>query len=191
MSTSEARECRAHPRTSMFVMATMSAPSASGPIRIRNMSLGGAMIEGAPLPPIGDPLHLRRGELAVTGYVVLCREGRAGMRFDCAVQVSDWLPSAAACGQQRVDQTFQALKAEAAGTAPTAPVAPAAPPLAPARPAPVAPAELVRTAAAIDELADVLAEDMDVVMRHGGRLQVLDLAGQVLRRLAGAGRPGV
>ena len=30
----------------MFVLATMAAPTVSGPVKIRNMSVGGALIEG-------------------------------------------------------------------------------------------------------------------------------------------------
>ena len=94
----------------MFVLATMAAASGSAPIKIRNMSQGGALLEGGALPPVGEHLSLRRGELVVSGHVVWRQQGKAGLSFDCAVEVMDWLPSGSG-GQQRVDRTFQELKA--------------------------------------------------------------------------------
>ena len=48
----------------MFVIATMSAITASGPIKIRNLSRHGAHIEGAELPGLGDDLKLRRAPVS-------------------------------------------------------------------------------------------------------------------------------
>ena len=69
MDTAEEKK-RTHPRTSMFVLATIAAPTVSGPVKIRNMSVGGALIEGDALPRTGEHLRLRRGELTVCGRIV-------------------------------------------------------------------------------------------------------------------------
>jgi hypothetical protein len=158
----------------MFVLATMAAASASGPIKIRNMSLSGALLEGSTLPPIGECLSLRRGELAISGQIVWRQQGKAGLCFDHEVDVTDWLPAGSG-GQQRVDRTFQEIKANPA---------PAHPPSAPARPSAIGKSDLLRVADALDVLANILAEDVRIVALHASKLQALDAASQMLRRCA-------
>ena len=46
----------------MLVLASMAAESVSGPIKIRNMSPEGALIESSALPQVGEHLSLRRAE---------------------------------------------------------------------------------------------------------------------------------
>lgn len=166
---------RAYPRTSMFVLATMAAPSVSGPIKIRNMSQGGALLEGGTLPPIGECLSLRRGELAISGQIVWRQQGKAGLSFANAVEVTDWLPAGSG-GQQRVDRTFHEIKAE------PAPAPPAS--RAPARPAAIETSDLLKAAAGLDALADILAEDGRIIAAYASKLQVLDAASQMLRKCA-------
>ena len=158
----------------MFVLATMAAASGSAPIKIRNMSQGGALLEGGALPPVGEHLSLRRGELVVSGHVVWRQQGKAGLSFDCAVEVMDWLPSGSG-GQQRVDRTFQELKADPAR-------APAS--RAPAMPSVIEKTDLLKLAEGLDVLANLLAEDARIIAAHAARLQVLDAASQMLRRCA-------
>ena len=160
----------------MFVLATMSGSSAAGPVRIRNMSPAGALIEGDYLPTLGELISLRRGTLSASGTVVWRQDGKAGLRFDRAIDVTGWLP-AGSTGQQAVDRAFQELKAGA--SAPSYPTQ--VPQL---QQSPVDTAELLRTAAALDDLADALAEDPAVVASHGSKLQTFDIAAQLLRRYA-------
>ena len=161
----------------MFVLATMAATTAAGPVRIRNMSPAGGMIEGECLPCVGELVSLRRGALSVSGTVVWRQEGRAGLRFDRAIDVTGWLP-AGSTGQQAVDRAFQELKANSAAPA-SYPVQAQQIPS-----SPVDATELLRTAAALDALADALAEDPAVVASHGSKLQTFDIAAQLLRRYA-------
>jgi hypothetical protein len=175
---------RAHARTSMFVLASMTSATASGPVKIRNMSSSGALIEGGSLPVVGDHLSIRRGDLAAAGRIVWRLEGRAGVRFDCEVDVSNWLPTGFSGRQQQVDQTFSELKAGLATDKPAASQSPApASRIAPSR---IERLDLLETADALDVLADLLAEDVEVVVRLSARLQALDIASQLLRRCAGA-----
>lgn len=159
----------------MFVLAAISADRVSGPVRIRNLSPSGALIEGAALPSPGERLVLRRGQNSIGGKVVWCHEGKAGLRFDGRATVGDWLP-AGQPGQQRVDETFQQLKSSALA-APAASSTPTA--------RPFCASDLRQLARAIDALADDLADDDAVVARHGAKLQALDIAAQTLRKLAG------
>lgn len=159
----------------MFVLASMDAPAVSGPIKIRNMSLSGALVEGDALPGVGEHLRLRRGELTVSGRIAWRDAGKAGLRFEQDVEVSRWLPTAGG-GQQKVDRAFHDLKSGAAEPAPV----PAAPSAAP----PTAREDALKVAEALDALADALSEDAAVVTKHASRLQSLDIASQFLRRLA-------
>lgn len=159
----------------MFVLATMNAPAVSGSIKIRNMSRSGALIEGDALPGVGEHLRLRRGELTVSGRIVWRQSGRAGLRFEQDVEVSRWLPTGGA-GQQQVDRTFHDLKS---GTAEPAPV-----PVARSKAPPTAEEDALKAAEALDALANALSDDAAVVANHASKLQSLDIASQLLRRLA-------
>lgn len=162
----------------MFVLATIAAGSASGPVKIRNLSPGGAMVEGAALPQVGDRFELRRGASCVCGTVAWCRDGLAGLEFDGTVDVAEWTPGGHA-GQKRVDQVFQQVTA-GAGAAPEVQI------LVPQEDTFAAP-QLRRLARAIDALADDLADDAAVVAKFAAKLQTLDIASQVLRKLAERG----
>ncbi len=166
---------RSEPRTKLAVMATMTADSVTGPVMICNLSTGGGLIQGDRLPGIGERVELRRGDLLAWAKVIWTDPGKAGLQFDHPIKIPDWLPSSHA-GQQTVDNIFQQLKA-GAEKSPVAPV-PAA------LPSGVAQIELEQTAEALEALADTLAEDIHVIEHHSTHLQVLDIAAQILRRLA-------
>jgi hypothetical protein len=159
----------------MFVLATMSAAQASGPVKIRNMSASGALIEGASLPQAGESITLRRGDKAIAARIVWSEHGRAGLRFAGRATVRDWLPSAQS-GQQDVDEAFQAVKS---GEVVERMIAPTI--------GPFTSSDLRQLARAIDALADDLADDAAFISRHGTKLQALDVASQTLRKLASLG----
>jgi hypothetical protein len=158
----------------MFVLASMTAETVSGPVKIRNMSPDGALIEGAALPRLGEHLSIGRGELAATGRVIWCEGGKAGLRFDHHLDVAAWLPAGGP--QQQVDQAFCAIKNGLSNVVRL--------PVAPVGTSPVAKSDLVDAALAIEALADILADDAGVIASHSTRLQVLDIAAQLLRRCA-------
>lgn len=163
-------------------MATISAASGSGPVKVRNLSSSGALIEGAVLPSPGVPVRLSRGSLTVTGEIVWHRDGRAGLHFEASIVVPDWLPNGKnGAGQQRVDELVQEAKragptwrdsegAEAHSRSPTA-------------------AELLDLRAALVSLAEDLAGETAVVERHSSKLQTLDIAAQLLAKLAARALP--
>jgi hypothetical protein len=158
----------------MFVLASMTAETVSGPVKIRNMSPDGALIEGAALPRLGEHLSLRRGKLVAAGRAIWCDGGRAGLRFDHLVDVAAWLPAGGP--QQQVSQAFHAIKTGLANVVPL--------PVAPVGKSPIGKSDLLDAAMALEALADALAEDAGVIANHSTRLQVLDIAAQMLRRCA-------
>ena len=77
----------------MFLVATLYFNGASSPVRVRNMSGTGALVEGASLPPSGASVILRRGALEAPATTAWSETGKAGLAFDGPVEVSDWLPT--------------------------------------------------------------------------------------------------
>ena len=53
----------------MLVAATLHVDGQLLPVRIRNMSVSGALIEAATLPPAGAAVVLERGSLQVAGRI--------------------------------------------------------------------------------------------------------------------------
>jgi hypothetical protein len=118
---------------------------------------------------------LCRGSLEIAGEVVWQENGRAGLRFSSRANVADWLPqSSSKLAQQRVDQVVQQVKSGAQALAATREPLPGR----------VSTEEILRVRILIDELAEAFAEDAAVVERHGSKLQSLDLASQILAKLA-------
>ena len=170
------------PRTNMFVIAELSSASATGKIKIRNMSVGGAMVEGAALPALAAHCRILRGELQLEGEIVWVAGNRAGIRFDGTAHVAQWLPNAGR-SQADVDRVVAAAKSGAIpGEYPASSPNAAAP--APLMSRAIDARQAASVADQLEDLADALSGDIDVVSRHMGKLQALDLAVQTLRKLA-------
>ena len=167
---------RREERVSLFVMAAIHASEGGAQVKLRNISPGGALVEGDDLPGLGSQVELRKGPLAVPGAVVWRNANRAGLSFFVQTDVARWLPSAQA--QKTVDRTFQRFK--------TAQPLPASDPeiRAPLHSSRVSTEDLQRTAAALDDLADGFARDARIVAEFAGKLQMLDIAAQLLRKIA-------
>jgi len=63
------QELRVESRSNIFVMATIYAPGGSTPVRVRNMSRTGALVEAPVLPAAGSRVRLSRGSLTVVGDI--------------------------------------------------------------------------------------------------------------------------
>ena len=170
------------PRTNLLLAATIAGETGSAPVRIRNLSEGGAMIEGAALPAAGERLTLGRSQLAV-GATVAWRSGdRCGVRFDRTVPVALWaaglkLPT----GQADVDTMQAAVRSGSAAAA--APV-PAAQPVVREDVEQRIAEEIGLVARLLETMGDTLADEPAVVHRHPATLQNFDLTVQTLRHLA-------
>lgn len=173
---------RQETRTSLFVMATLHSGPDSLPVKVRDLSSQGALIEGGIVPTPSSSVRLCRGSLSVAGEVIWRRDGRAGIRFAAKIFVADWLPKKGAVGHQhRIDEMVQEVKSLEAikpvflGTETPSQLL---------KPATVSAAELMGLERDLDSLAEDLASDPDVLLRHITKLQVLDAVAQVLRKLA-------
>jgi len=176
------------PRKNVMLAASISAGTVSAPVRIRNLSELGAMIDGAALPHPGSTLTLSRMAMSIAATVVWTREGRCGLSLGCPIVVADWIagassaPAAGGAGQFRVDQIQSAIRSGAA-----LPVETRAPPPNPASTVPVersVAAELGRVRRMLDAVTDELADDIDVLMRHERAMQNFDIAAQIIAELA-------
>ena len=174
-------ETRLTARTNLLVMAVICAGLGSEPVKVRNLSTNGALIEGAVLPQPGTQVRLCRADLNVEGEVVWCKDGRAGVQFGSCVVVADWLPQGSAkTGQQRVDRLVQKLKSDGLSASPSS-VA-----IGENDRQDLSAQELIHLRGAVESLAEDLAADTAVVERHFSKLQTLDIVAQALGKLAAA-----
>ncbi len=176
------------PRKNLLLAATIEAGALSAPVRIRNLSETGALIDGAALPEVGTELTLRRLEIEIGATVVWRAAGRCGIRFAGAVCVDDW-----AIGKRRAASLFEhsqagvdarqaAIRSGASLTADDGATM-TAPPRADILEGRIA-EELAYLRRVLDSVGDTLSDDAIILQRHGGALQQIDATCQILAELA-------
>jgi hypothetical protein len=175
------------PRKNVMLAATISAGSASAPVRIRNLSELGAMVDGPGVPGAGTSLQLSRLALSVPATVIWSRDGRCGLSLGSPIVVDDWIAGAASvagnlgAGQQRVDQLQSAIRT---GAALPAEAVPAATDTAEAEPLELRiAAELARVKRMLDAVSEELTDDVEVLMRHERAMQNFDIAAMIVEEL--------
>jgi hypothetical protein len=160
-------------RSNVFLAAVLHGGATAVPVRIRNISATGALIEATSLPSAGTAVRLVRGDLCASGELAWTTARHAGIRFVDAIHVEGWVKRVGHSGQQRVDTVVEALRRSES-----------------------VPPELQEGArvdslrsisAALDELCAGLAGG-DVTLELGEQLIKLDAIAQALRRIA-TGRP--
>lgn len=154
-------------------MAVLYCEGRPAPVKIRNISRDGALVEGLGLPNKGAEVVMARGALESAAIVMWAAGGRAGLSFKSPIEVSAWLPRSSHEKQQRVDQLIHQIS-----RAPSLSVAPRL------TPSQMTAGELLELKAALESLEADLASDPAIVARHLCKLQVLDLAAQAFMRLA-------
>ena len=101
---------RSQIRSNVFLAASLIAGAVPLPVRVRNLSAHGALLDGGSLPPAGAPVRLLRGELSADGQVAWAAHGHAGIRFAGEIDVGAWVKRLGHPGQQRVDEAVAALR---------------------------------------------------------------------------------
>jgi hypothetical protein len=167
----------------MFIAALLQGPGFSIPVKVRNMSMSGALVEAPTVPATGSEARLVRGSLAMPCTVAWSAEGRCGLRFSALACVRDWLSPPANEGQQRVDEVVSLLKLGAVPLPPRS--ASDSDSLSEAKLA-ILGADLHRVARLIQNLGDELAADARVLETHAGALQNVDIGVQTLAVIADA-----
>ena len=144
------------------------------PVRVRNISKTGALVEGATLPPVGTPVRLSRASLNASGCVIWLEQGKAGLRFEAPVGVGDWLPQGRrGIGQQFVDELFHQKRVGVNGASAT-----------PAYDGASLAEQLLELRLSLERAGEALVLDAAVASRHALTLQSIDCVAQALARLA-------
>ena len=78
-STTHNRRSR---RSHVLMAASIEAAGIAVPVKLRNLSSEGALIEGDRLPSIGSEVLFRKKELHLAGHVAWITGNRAGVAFD-------------------------------------------------------------------------------------------------------------
>lgn len=165
---------RRHPRSHLFVAAALYTDRGSAPVRIRNMSQYGALIEAPAVPEPGTAVVLKRGSLEVAGEIAWKAGQKAGIALATSVNVADWMSRKAGAHQERVDEIVSNLKSGK----PSDPVADVAGKSSDAL------AELEALRADLARLAAGLAADAILVATHP-EIQMVDIALQRVDRITG------
>lgn len=179
----DAQARRSSPRSSMFLAAVIRSGPEQAPVRVRNMSLTGAMIDTPITPAPGTDVQLKRGALVAQGTVVWRTADRCGVRFLSDISISEWLAPPGRAEQQRVDEMVAIVRSGAAHTDAQAPADVCR-----------APVELSEDVTEVIRLMQDLEEDLSssdaTLEHHGAKLQHLDLAMQMLAAIAREINPG-
>ena len=81
MDESSNSQNRRQRRSNVLMAAALELSGASWPVKLRNLSADGALVESDHLPVEGAEVVFRRNELAMPARVVWVRGGRAGLSF--------------------------------------------------------------------------------------------------------------
>lgn len=177
-----AENARRQPRSSMFLAAVMLVGRDQSPVKVRNMSPDGAMVESTLTASPGTRIKLVRGRLVAEGSIVWTSGNRHGVKFDVEVSVEEWLAGPAKAEQDRVDDIVSLIK-----TGRLMPQVDGAEPAinTEARQSNEQSAtDLKAVVNLIQDLEDDLASSPETLMRHEVKLQNLDIAMQMLRAIA-------
>jgi hypothetical protein len=177
MEASAASDLRVESRNNIFVIAVLDLDCGSAtPVRVRNLSQNGALVEASVLPEAGTSVLLKRGSLCVEAQVVWVDQQRAGLRLAKPVTVSEWLPyGPRASRQQLADELVHQRRSTK--TQPSA--AAASPPQNSS-----GGAELTELAKMLKRAVEELALDHSTTTRHPLALQIIDGVIEALTRSA-------
>lgn len=159
---------RSQNRSNVFLSASLLVGAASVPVRVRNMSQRGALLDGSSLPSAGTKVRLARGELSAGGNIAWQRDGQAGIRFVGEIDISSWVKKVGHTGQQRVDNAIAALRRH--------------------EPVPdfdMQAPSLERISLDLQLICDRLGGSPTMTVEFGEELVKLDTLAQTLRQLAG------
>lgn len=177
MHSAPVHELRLDSRSNIFVMAALYAKGQSvTPVRVRNLSRMGALIESAELPLPGTQIRLCRASLTAVGTAIWVNGGKAGLQFEAPIAVGEWLPHGRrGIAQQLVDELFHQKRLRAGGPGPIDTTA---------DPELGLSAELLELRLSLERAGEALALDTTVASRHPTTLQAIDCVSQALARLA-------
>ncbi len=161
-------EHRTQSRSNVFLSASLIVGAVPLPVRVRNMSRHGALLDGGSLPAPGARIRLIRGGLSVDGEVAWQHDCQAGISFSGEIDVGAWVKKVGHSGQQRVDEAIAALRRNQSLPANQAPQAPS----------------LGRIGEELQAICDRLASSSSITVEFGEELVKLDTLAQTLQQLS-------
>ncbi len=167
-------ESRASARTNLFLAATLGSAGADHPVKIRDLSAAGARIETAVVLNVGAAVSLVRGRLSVHARVGWRDERFCGLSFAAPVSIEDWMANPV---NPQLQPGPAPVLARGAFVAPVHREAEIAESIA---------EELARISRWLEEFGQVLANDQQIVFKHGSEIFALGLAARTLAALADA-----
>lgn len=78
-------------RSQVYLTATLEGIGTTVPVKLRNLSAEGALVEGKELPIEGSQVTFHRNELDVKGRVVWTAGNHAGIAFDTQLKAEEVL----------------------------------------------------------------------------------------------------
>jgi hypothetical protein len=162
---------RTEGRSNVFLAARLEAGKASVPVRIRNISSHGALVDGSDIPPVGATIRLSRGSLVAFGEVAWREKQNAGVTFQHPVDVEQWVQRTGHAGQERVDQVVNALRRSESVPQSTDSLKDED--------------ALGLISAELDRICERFANTRNMSVEFGEELLRLDVIAQTLRQLAG------
>ena len=170
----DSSERRVSTRASLYLAATVYHEDCPYPVKIRNISSAGALLDAQTDLPSGALIQLVRGHLIAIGVVAWSSNGRYGLKFSGGIDVQRWRANPANTEQQRIDEIVRLVRAGAV-------------PLPINTPFSDLPTDieglsddLQRASDLLERLGDRLAKDGIVVAQYPAELQNLDIALQVI-----------
>ena len=82
MDESSHTQNRRSRRSHVLMAASIEASGVTVPVKLRNLSTEGALVEGDRLPSVGSEVWFRKNELEALGHVAWITGRRAGIAFD-------------------------------------------------------------------------------------------------------------
>lgn len=178
-------------RRNMYLAAILRRGTEQAPVRIRNMSALGALVDSPIVPEPNSRIELIRGSFIAEGRVVWSEPKRCGIRFTSQLSVNDWLAPVEAQPALRAasdwqfpppltQQDFRDLPAvhEAMPATTQEPVLQATIPV----------EDLLEAARLVERVARALARDAHFLRDHMTEGRNLICAMQMLSRMTGQAR---
>ena len=91
MDESSCTHNRRSRRSNVFLAASIEVSGLALPVKLRNLSSQGALIEGDGLPVEGSEILFRRKDLSVKGRVAWVQDKQAGVAFNSLLAEADVL----------------------------------------------------------------------------------------------------
>lgn len=100
-------------RSNVFLAATLEAAGRPCPVRVRNISRLGALLDGPDLPDKDSAVILRRGSLSASADIAWRDRDQCGVRFTTAISVGEWIRRVGHPGQEQVDTLVRLVRSAA------------------------------------------------------------------------------